>query len=46
MDKILISKNEILVKWNKCIMDMKDRDKKLQVMKKALIDQREFNIDA
>lgn len=27
-------------------MDMKDRDKKLQVMKKALIDQREFNIDA
>ena len=44
MDKILISKNEILVKWQKCLMDIKDRDKKLQVMRKALEDQKEFNL--
>ena len=40
----MISKNEILVKWQKCVMEIMDRDKKLQVMKKALENQREFNI--
>ena len=44
MDKIIISKNEILVKWQKCLMDIKDRDQKLEVMKDALEKQREFNI--
>ena len=36
MDKIIISKNEILVKWQKCLHDIKDRDEKLEVMKDAL----------
>ncbi len=44
MDKIIISKNEILVKWQKCLYDIKDRDQKLEVMKDALEKQREFNI--